>query len=245
VLAFANLNGIRLDNRLASVLGKHCAAQTRLHGGVIGAVADDHYGTVGNYPLPVNPMEVSMATMTLTQRQPDASASTPLPIEEHAGGTSHTAMVLALDLGHRLGWAVRSVDGIITSGTAEFRQDRWQGGGIKFLRFKTWLTEIKNCAGGIDLVVYEAVRSHAGVDASHAFGGWLAILTAWCEHHGIPYQGVSVGTIKRHVAGKGNADKAAVIAAVKALGYNPADDNEADALALLHWAMAQGLGGAE
>ena len=53
VLAFANLNGIRLDNRLASVLGKHCAAQTRLHGGVIGAVADDHYGTVGNYPLPV------------------------------------------------------------------------------------------------------------------------------------------------------------------------------------------------
>jgi Holliday junction resolvasome RuvABC endonuclease subunit len=54
-----------------------------------------------------------------------------------------------------------------------------------------------------------------------------------------------VGTIKRHVAGKGNADKAAVIAAVKALGYNPADDNEADALALLHWAMAQGLGGAE
>lgn len=53
VLAFANLKGIRLDNRLASVLGKHCAALTRLDGGVIGAVADDHYGTVGNYPLPV------------------------------------------------------------------------------------------------------------------------------------------------------------------------------------------------
>jgi prophage antirepressor-like protein len=30
VLAFANLSGIRLDNRLASVLGKHCAALTRL-----------------------------------------------------------------------------------------------------------------------------------------------------------------------------------------------------------------------
>jgi Holliday junction resolvasome RuvABC endonuclease subunit len=42
---------------------------------------------------------------------------------------------------------------------------------------------------------------------------------------------------------KGNADKAAVIAAVKALGFDPADDNEADALALLHWAIAQGLGG--
>ena len=68
---------------------------------------------------------------------------------------------LCLDLGHRAGWALRSADGIITSGTAEFRQDRWQGGGIKFLRFKTWLTEIKNCAGGVDLVVYEAVRRHA------------------------------------------------------------------------------------
>jgi len=150
--------------------------------------------------------------------------------------------ILCLDLGHRAGWALRSADGIITSGTAEFRQDRWQGGGIKFLRFKTWLTEIKSSAGGIDLVVYEAVRRHAGVDASHAFGGWLAILTAWCEHHGIAYEGVPVGTIKRHVTGKGNADKQAVIAAVKALGFNPADDNEADALALLHWAIAQGIG---
>jgi Holliday junction resolvasome RuvABC endonuclease subunit len=53
---------------------------------------------------------------------------------------------------------------------------------------------------------------------------------------------VPVGTIKRHIAGKGNADKPAMIAAVKALGFAPADDNEADALALLHWAIAQGIG---
>ncbi len=30
-------------------------------------------------------------------------------------------------------------------------------------------------------------------------------LTAWCEHHNIPYQGVPVGTIKKHATGKGNA----------------------------------------
>ena len=184
-----------------------------------------------------------MATTTLTQRQTDASAAIPLPIEALAGGTPNTATILALDLGHRLGWALHSADGGITSGVAEFRQDRWQGGGIKFLKFKRWLTEIKNCAGGVDLVAYEAVRSHAGVDASHAYGGWLAILTAWCEHHGIPYQGVPVGTIKRHATGKGNADKAAVISAVRKLGFDPADDNEADALALLNWAIAQGIGG--
>ncbi|MFZ1416691.1 MAG: hypothetical protein WAS73_19270 [Defluviicoccus sp.] len=53
-----------------------------------------------------------------------------------------------------------------------------------------------------------------------------------------------MGTIKRHIAGKGNADKAAVIDAVRKLGFNPADDNEADALALLDWAIAKGVGGA-
>ena len=49
-----------------------------------------------------------------------------------------------------------------------------------------------------------------------------------------------MGTIKRHATGKGNAGKAEVIAAMKALGHPVTDDNEADALALLHWALAQG-----
>jgi len=51
------------------------------------------------------------------------------------------------------------------------------------------------------------------------------------------YQCVPVGTIKRFIAGKGNADKAAVIEAVRARGYHPADDNEADAIAILLWAL--------
>ena len=34
---------------------------------------------------------------------------------------------------------------------------------------------------------------------------WPA-LTAWCEEHELPYQGVPVGTIKRYATGKGNAD---------------------------------------
>ena len=46
-----------------------------------------------------------------------------------------------------------------------------------------------------------------------------------------------VGTIKRFIAGKGNADKAAVIAAVRDRGFVPADDNEADAIAILLWAI--------
>lgn len=59
----------------------------------------------------------------------------------------------------------------------------------------------------------------------------------------MPYQGVPVGTIKRFIAGKGNADKKTVIAAVKARGFAPADDNEADAIAILLWAI-ENYGGA-
>jgi Holliday junction resolvasome RuvABC endonuclease subunit len=145
--------------------------------------------------------------------------------------------ILALDLGTKTGWALRSADGQITSGVIEFRNDRWQGGGMRFLRFKNWLTEIKQVAGDLDAVFVEEVRRHAGVDAAHVFGGFLAHVTAWCEHHGIPYEAVPVGTIKRHATGKGNASKQAVIDAVRTLGHDPADDNEADALAILYWAL--------
>ena len=146
---------------------------------------------------------------------------------------------LALDLGTVTGWALATRDGTITSGSQSFRPQRFEGGGMRFLRFKRWLTEVKQCAAAIDQVVFEEVRRHAGVDAAHAYGGFMGQLTAWCEHHGIPYRGVPVGTIKRHATGRGNASKDQVIAAMRRRGYDPADDNEADALAILYWAAAQ------
>jgi len=55
--------------------------------------------------------------------------------------------------------------------------------------------------------------------------------------YGITWLGVPVGTIKRHATGKGNADKEAMVVAARARGFSPADDNEADAIAILHWAI--------
>ncbi len=40
--------------------------------------------------------------------------------------------------------------------------------------------------------------------------------------------------MERDLTGKGNADKAAVMAAVRGLGYAPETQDEADALAILH-----------
>jgi Holliday junction resolvasome RuvABC endonuclease subunit len=150
--------------------------------------------------------------------------------------------ILALDLGQHTGWALRTTDGVITSGTAQFRPGRFEGGGMVYLRFRGWLQELDETAGGIGAVFFEEVVRHLGTAASHAYGGYLAHLTAWAEALRLPYQGVPVGTIKRHATGKGNAGKDQVIAAVRARGFAPADDNEADALALLDWAMAHRLG---
>ena len=147
--------------------------------------------------------------------------------------------ILALDLGTTTGWAMLC-DGTITSGSQSFKPQRFEGGGMRFLKFKRWLADTKACTDGLDAVYFEEVRRHAGVDAAHAYGGFMAHLTAWCEHHEIPYQGVPVGTIKKSWCGHGNASKSLMIARARFLGHNPEDDNEADALALLDWAMSQG-----
>ena len=176
-----------------------------------------------------------MALATLPM--PGAHASGPPIALPPSISLAHHA-VLALDLGTTTGWALQSRDGGITSGTITFKPTRFEGGGMRFLRFKRWLTEIKQ-SGEINAVYFEEVRRHVGVDAAHAYGGFLATLTAWCEHHQIPYQGVPVGTIKKHATGKGNASKDEMVASARARGHAPADDNEADALALLHWAIEQ------
>lgn len=163
-----------------------------------------------------------------------------------------TITILALDLGTTTGWALRGSDGHITSGSESFRPQRFEGGGMRFLRFKRWLTEIKQSCDGIDCLHFEEVRRHVSTDAAHAYGGFLATLTAWCEHHQIPYQGVPVGTIKKHATGKGNASKGEMIgAAVRRWhGVRPfrlqftttsecCDEDEADALCVLAWALEQ------
>ncbi len=150
--------------------------------------------------------------------------------------------VLCLDLGSKTGWALKQTNGQITSGVVEFRPGRFEGGGMSFLRFLGWLDEVQSFAGPLEKIVFEEVRRHLGTTAAHVYGGFLAHLSTWAEKRGIPYQGVPVGTIKRHATGKGNAGKKAVIQAMRERGHDPADDNEADALAILHWALDQEVG---
>jgi Holliday junction resolvasome RuvABC endonuclease subunit len=168
----------------------------------------------------------------MTHLQPKAAEPAPLPAPLDQAMT-----MLALDLGTATGWAVCSHQGLITSGTVSFRPSRYDGGGMRYLRFTNWLTELDQLSGPIGAIWYEEVRRHAGTDAAHVYGGLMATLTAWAELRGVPYEGVPVGTIKRHATGTGNAPKEVMLRAVRARGFSPADHNEADALAILLWAL--------
>ena len=138
--------------------------------------------------------------------------------------------LLALDLGTRTGWALATNP--LAYGYSDFRPGRYEGGGMRFLRFTRFLDDLCKSTP-ITEVAYEEVRAHAGVDAAHVYGGLMAHLQSWCEEHAIPYQGYPVGTIKRFATGRGNAPKSAMLDAVAKLGYPVQDDNVADAICIL------------
>ncbi len=139
---------------------------------------------------------------------------------------------LALDLGTRCGWAIFDGTHHVASGTwllQSDRQRRFEGAGMKWLRLRQMLGEVY---AGVDKVAIEEVRRHMGVDAAHAYGGALAVVTAFCEAESIPYEGFPVATIKKHATGKGNAKKDAMMDAARAKWptVELEDDNHADAL---------------
>jgi hypothetical protein len=138
---------------------------------------------------------------------------------------------LALDLGTRCGWAIFDKGVPVASGTWTLqndRQRRFEGGGMKWLRFRALLDQVP----AVDRVAIEEVRRHMGVDAAHAYGGALAVVTAWCEERKVPYEGFPVTTVKKHATGKGNAKKDAMMDAARAKWPTVTleDDNHADAL---------------
>lgn len=147
--------------------------------------------------------------------------------------------VIALDLATTTGFAIRRADGRIESGEVSFSLKKDEGQGRRYVKFRAWLLEVKQSHPDLAEIVYEQVMGHGAhnVIAAHVFGGLLATLQAFGEHHGIAYRGIGVSTIKKRFAGAGNATKKDVIDQCRALGFKPAGDNEADAIALLHVAL--------
>lgn len=139
--------------------------------------------------------------------------------------------VLAVDPGTACGYACRSGLIVAASGVWNLRPNRFEGAGMRWLRLRSHLADIgRLCAP--TLVAYEEVRRHMGTDAAHLYAGVVATLQAWCEDNAVPYTAIPVGTVKRTATGRGNADKAAMLAAARERWpeQNVTDDNQADAL---------------
>lgn len=147
--------------------------------------------------------------------------------------------VLALDLATCTGFAILRADGSVESGSKGFAPRSKEGDGQRWARFRSWLLDIKRVHEPIERIAYEEVVGGVPgqVYAAQVYGGFVAVLQLFAEHHDIPYQGYNVSTIKKAWTGKGNATKHMMIARCRTLGFNPKDDNEADAIALLHVAL--------
>ena len=148
-------------------------------------------------------------------------------------------IIVAIDPGTNCGWAVWRDGHVTDSGTWNLKGGRFEGGGMRYLRLRSHFRVLLDIAAP-DEVAFEEVRGHKGTDAAHIYGGVVATITEEGEAREIPYQGIPVGTVKRHATGKGNSDKAAMVRAAQERwpGWH-GDDNEADARWIAETAAAE------
>lgn len=166
--------------------------------------------------------------------------------------------ILAIDLGTHTGWAMRDRWGVVTSGSQSFELSRWEGYGVRLLRFRKWVREMIDehlLAGGKPgeeaVVVYERPIEYSrgkrgkssGSEISHQLVG---ALLPELEDRGLHHEAPTPSEVKKASAGKGNANKEAMAHAAEETwehytipdDFDPKKgDDEADALGVLTWAI--------
>ena len=133
--------------------------------------------------------------------------------------------ILALDIATTTGWKTETA-----SGVWKLRQKKDDSTGMKLVRLKSYLKELIELEH-IELVAYERP---AGMFKSSIISEseLIGVVLLLCEELSLQCTAYSPTEIKKFATGKGNAKKIDMIAKAVELGYNPADDNEADAIHL-------------
>lgn len=90
-----------------------------------------------------------------------------------------------------------------------------------------------------ELVIRHEVKGRPLWDAAHAYGAFQAITHMVCDSFNVDAIGVNLATVKKSFTGSGRAKKEDMMVQAKARGFKVVDDNDADALAILHWAVDQ------
>jgi len=133
--------------------------------------------------------------------------------------------ILSLDIATNTGWKTET-----TSGVWDLNPARGESEGMRVVRFKSKVKELIELEG-INIIAYErpAGMHKASIMVASEMVGVLKYL---CIEKGIELACYSATEIKKFATDKGNANKEQMIEAAKKLGYNPKDDNEADAIHL-------------
>lgn len=147
--------------------------------------------------------------------------------------------IWAFDLGTKCGWANRTQGAPLLSGMNDFAPARGESPGMRFLRFRRSLGELA-ATGKPDIIVWEQPHNRGGA-ATAVLNGMEAEVLAFAAEHGIEHRAVHSSTLKKWATGKGNAGKPEMMDAAARLfpDVTLADDNHADALIALAWAIDQ------
>ncbi len=141
--------------------------------------------------------------------------------------------ILALDFATCTGWATADM-----SGTQRFDLKRGESPGMRFLRFRAWLKEMCNELVHPEVIAFEQPHHRGGAATELAYG-FLTEIKTRAAAQGIELMPVHSQTLKKWATGKGNSGKPEMIAEAKRRGFDPSDDNHADACLLYEYAKAE------
>ena len=142
--------------------------------------------------------------------------------------------ILALDLAIRTGWALGDRHAY-ESGYESFDLRRGDSPGWRYLMFTRWAEQA--IRPELELVVYEQPFAMRSGQAAEIAMGFATRIQQRCAELSITHTAVVGSALKKWTTGKGNAKKPEMIEAVARRWRRVDDDNEADAVALLHYAL--------
>lgn len=148
--------------------------------------------------------------------------------------------ILTIDASSHVGWAYSSPDfAQPIFGSKDFREYAGVDGRVHY-KYMQWLREHIRTAEP-DVIVIES-PFFRGANSEFLYG--FSTITAMCafeggwKHQPIQLEKIHLSHAKKHVTGRGDADKEAVMRAVQDLGFAIRNDHEADAVAIMQFKLA-------
>jgi len=142
--------------------------------------------------------------------------------------------LVGVDIGTSCGVAWKRDDHVSVS-TIDTSKARLQGGGMRALVLRRQLLDLFEDIGPVEELAFENVERHSATYAAQVYGELRGVLMSVCEELKIPYRGIGVTTVKKHVAGSGIAkkDKVRMVVTGQFPEVEIDNEDESDALSVL------------